>query len=106
MENSSDYTSAQMTAAVLNGTGKLEGKAPLAHFTGRVPFWQLSQIEAMAQKAQKSRNSMLALVLEAGIEAIRSHLDEKTLGELRMLEGEATNELPATVKAAEAEEAF
>ncbi len=71
------------------------GSAVLVPLSTRIPVWQFNQIDAMAAKASKSRNAMVAIVLGVGIDEIRSHLDDETTRELQLLEGKASLSAPA-----------
>ena len=94
MPAKSDPTAAEMVAAVLSGSGQTSGRAVLVPLSTRVPSFLVARLDAMAAKSGKSRNSLVALVLEAGLESISSHLDERTKKELRKLEAEAYSDLP------------
>lgn len=93
LSESAEVTHAHGVALLLMGRGKSEGRAALGPLSARIPIWQLAQLDAMGAKAGKSRNAMVALVLQAGIAAIRSHLDETTSEELDELESEASAKL-------------
>lgn len=88
-----EHTEAQCVAALLNGTATSSGKAVLVPMSTRIPVHQVAQLEAMASKAGKTRNAMVALVLDAGLEAIRQHLDSATTKELKQLESDALSNL-------------
>ena len=48
----------------------------------RVPTTRAVQIDTMAQRATKSRNEMVNLIIEAGISAIYTHLPGETRHEI------------------------
>ncbi len=95
-ENAVEISHPEHVALLLMGQANSRGKAALTSLSVRIPVWQFLQLDAMAAKASKSRSAMVALVLQAGISAIHSHLDEKTLEELGHLEAEASLSRPQT----------
>lgn len=94
MKQFEEPNKAEFLAALLMGKAKSEGRAALVPLSVRIPVWQLAQLDAMASKSGKSRNSMVALLFSAGFDAVLSHLDQKTIDELGRLE--ASRGLPAT----------
>lgn len=59
------------------GTSMFKSTARATNF--RCPEHILAEVDAMGQLASKSRNAMLAFLLEAAIEEVRSTLDEETI---------------------------
>lgn len=90
---STEYTDAHLVAGLLNGTATSSGKSVLVPMSTRIPIHQVAQLEAMAVKAGKTRNAMVALVLDAGLAAIREHLDAATTKELKRLEADAMRDI-------------
>lgn len=65
----------------------------LVPLSTRLPINIVAQLEAMAAKSGKSRNSMVALLLDAGLESVKAHLDKDTLKQLKALESKSYEEL-------------
>jgi hypothetical protein len=59
------------------GTSRFMSTARATNF--RCPEHILAEVDAMGELAGKSRNAMLAYLLEAAIEEVRSTLDEATV---------------------------
>jgi uncharacterized protein (DUF1778 family) len=59
------------------GTSKYVSTARATNF--RCPEHVLSEVDAMAELAGKSRNAMLVYLIEAAIEEVRSTLDDTTI---------------------------
>ena len=59
------------------GTSKFSSLARATNF--RCPEHLLAEVDAMAEMAGKSRNSMTVYLVEAAIEEVRATLDEETV---------------------------
>jgi hypothetical protein len=79
------------------GTSRFMSAARATNF--RCPEHILAEVDAMGELATKSRNSMLAYLLEAAIEEVRSTLDDDTIHRLNA----ATSERLAQFHAHDAE---
>lgn len=69
-------TKAQQIAAVIGGTGTSTLKAVARPVLLRLPETDLSELDAMAKLADKSRNAMAVYLLQIGLEAVRNELSE------------------------------
>lgn len=87
-------------ANMLSGNGTHTLKATVRAVAYRCPVHLLGTVDAMAAKANKSRNAMLNLLVEAGVDAVRNELSDEVALELSATEygyvqallGDASNE--------------
>lgn len=82
-------TMGEVIAGMFEGRATASSSAQLAPLSGRVPVYVMAKLDAMATRASKSRNAMLNLVIEAGLQAIEEHVSEEVREELRFLESDA-----------------
>lgn len=79
---------ADQAAAIVEGRGKGEYIGITKIITIRLPLPIAVQVQALAQKSGKSRNSTIGMLLEVAIEAVRERLDASTIQELQEFEQE------------------
>lgn len=75
-------TKAQHLASVIEGKGKSEYVAVARPVLLRLGEHQLAEVDAMAKLSGKSRNAMVAHLLDAGIEEVRQAMDDEALSTL------------------------
>ena len=98
MRINEEVTQADHVAGVISGTGKNIMKAASHSVSYRVPMHLLVTVDAMAAEAKKSRNAMLNMLVQVGIDEVREKLDQDvaerlTIGEAQafaVLRGEST----------------
>lgn len=78
-----EITRAEQTAAILEGRGESSFMGATTVISVRLPVIQEAEIQAFAKKANKTRNAMISILLDVGMEAVRSHLSEETAEEIR-----------------------
>lgn len=76
---------AEMAASTIANTGKSFSKGELVPVSLRLPSWMMSELDAMAAHSKQSRNQVINLVLAAGVEAVKLHLDASVLLKLEHL---------------------
>lgn len=82
-------TMGEIVAGMFEGRSTAYSSAQLAPLSGRIPVYVMAKLDAMATQAGKSRNAMLNLVIEAGLQAIEAHVSDEVREELRFLECDA-----------------
>jgi predicted DNA-binding protein len=82
-------TEAQMLAAVIAGNGEITHAGSLRGISFRMPVITIARVDAMAQKASKSRNQMLNMLLDVGIDAVYEHFTQEQIEELQDREARA-----------------
>jgi hypothetical protein len=79
-------TLAQELASAIEGTGTIAAwNAASLQRSFRLPASTLFQVENVAAKINHTIPSALALIVEAGLEAVSQHLDADKAGELRRI---------------------
>jgi hypothetical protein len=73
---------AEMAASVIAKTGKHDARGELVPTSLRIPSWVMCELDAMAAHSGQSRAQIINLVLGAGLEAIKVHLDIALVTEL------------------------
>jgi len=79
-------TKSQQVAAVIGKTGKFSAISAAKAVSYRVPIHTLARVDAMAEQAGKSRNSMLNLLLEVALDQVGSELSEAVFQEVQSRE--------------------
>jgi len=83
--NTEVISKAELAASVIAKLGKTDTKGEFVSTSVRVPSWVLAELDAMAAHSGQSRSQVINLVLGAGFEAIKVHLDTALLSELEQL---------------------
>jgi predicted DNA-binding protein len=73
-----EMTQAEIVAAMVSGTAEAQSEAMVKMISQRVPIMTLARAEAMAKRAKKSRNAMINLLLETGLDNVESLLANTT----------------------------
>ncbi|MCT6721775.1 hypothetical protein [Acidovorax sp. K2F] len=79
---------ADQAASVIEGRGKSEYVGLSKVISVRVPVILAAQVQALAHKSAKTRNSTVTTLLEVGLEEVRERLSEETLKDLVEIEQE------------------
>jgi len=75
MSEVEEVTNTQHVAAMVSGHATGSSIALVKTISYRLPISLLGPVDAMANKAKKSRNAMLNLLLQVGIDEVRRQLD-------------------------------
>jgi tyrosyl-tRNA synthetase len=86
-------TTAEEVVALLHGTAEKWSQAETRPVLSRIAVYRLAQIDAMAAMAKKSRNAMVNMLLEVGLDSVQSLVDLEVAGGLVELEAEAMGKL-------------
>jgi hypothetical protein len=86
MIKTNEPTEAQIVASIINGTGKSETVASMRTISARVIVTTLARVDAMAQKAGKSRNEMLNMLLDVACNEVYNNLESDVIQELQARE--------------------
>lgn len=90
MRINEEVSQAQHVAGIISGTAKTSSTASVKSVAYRAPVHLLAAVDAMAVHAKKSRNAMINLLLQVGIDEVRENLDQQDVIEkLSALEFEA-----------------
>lgn len=73
-----EVSMADMTAAVIEGTGNIGMNAVVKQISYRAPISTLAKVDAMAAQAGRSRNYMLTRLLDVGVDAVSKSLSDET----------------------------
>lgn len=90
-----EVTSADMVAAAIERTGTSRMAAVVQGVHYRAPLTTLARVNAMAKRAGKSRNSMMTMLLNVGLEQVQLSLGKKVAREVSKMEVEELSELMA-----------
>ena len=80
---------AEHAAAVLSKSADTFIKGELVPTSLRVPAWIMAKLDALATHSGKSRNYVVNLVLDAGLDSILSNFEPETLEQLDFLARDA-----------------
>lgn len=86
MKKTSGPSEAQVLADLINGEAKVETIASQRAISARINLMTLARVDAMAQKAGKSRNDMLNMLLDVGCEEVYQHLPSPAVEDLQARE--------------------
>ena len=89
MKINDEVTQADHVAGIISGTGKNSLRASAYAVSYRVPMNLLAAVDAMAAESKKSRNAMLNLLVEVGIDEVREKLDQDVAERLMVQEAKA-----------------
>jgi predicted DNA-binding protein len=81
-----DVSAADQLAAVVAGTGISASSSVARAISYRVPVSTLSRVDALAAKSGKSRNAMLNLLVNVGLEEVFVRLSQDDFREVQSLE--------------------
>ena len=65
---------ADLVASVVSGTGSKSSASVVRALSYRVPVHTLALVDALSQKSGKSRNAMLNMLVDVGLEEVISRL--------------------------------
>ena len=82
-------TQAEHVANVISGTGSSGNMHAAKALVYRCPINILVVVDSMASQAKKSRNAMINLLLQVGIDEVRENLDVSTIEKLSIAEAES-----------------
>lgn len=87
-----EVTNTEHVAAMVSGNGTSNLIAAVKVVAYRIPVHLLAPVDAMAAKAGKSRNAMLNLLVQVGIDEVRNQLSDEvaeslTVGEAKAFSG-------------------
>lgn len=77
MDDTSLPSKADEVASVISKVGSMTTSSVVKTISYRISVSDLARIDAMASEAGKSRNAMLNLVLDVGLEAVQRKLPPK-----------------------------
>lgn len=84
---------ADIAASEVESRGKTTYIGSTKLISIRVPAHLITQAQALASISSKSRNAMIAALLEIGIEEVRDRLEPETIHELDQIEAELSQAL-------------
>lgn len=93
LKENSQVSAAEMVASIVVGAGSSINIAAVRSVSYRVPVSMLARVDALAEKSGKSRNAMLNLLVDVGLEEVLSLLSENDFQELQSREMMAIQEL-------------
>jgi len=76
-------SAAQHAAGILEGTAKTTYSGVTKVISVRMPSLLLAELQGFAHKSGKSRNSVIATLLEVGLEEVKKHASPQALEELK-----------------------
>lgn len=82
-------TRAEQIAGVMAGNGVAEYWGQTKNIAYRCPWHLMPVLDSMAEVAGKTRTAMLTILLQVGIDEVRSKLDMKTAERLTIAEAKA-----------------
>lgn len=90
MRINEEVSQAAHVAGILAGTNTNAMTAAVRPVAYRAPVHLLAVVDAMAAHSKKSRNAMINLLLQVGIDEVRENLDQQDIIEkLSVLESQA-----------------
>lgn len=92
MDEIENITRAQHAAAILEGRGTTEYIGATKVISVRLPMTLEARVQAFAHKSGKTRNGMIAELLEVGLEEVSKHLEDATLEDINELMVERFND--------------
>jgi len=81
-------TAAEHAAQIVEGLGKSTYTGATKVVSVRFPYHLGSQVQALANKSGRTRNATITMLVEVGLEEIRSRLKPETLDELQAIQHE------------------
>lgn len=89
MVSTNEVSAAQIVASVVSNSGEHFSSMAVKPISFRVPLHTLARVDALAGKGNKSRNAMLNMLLDVGLEEVLRHLPENTFEEIQSRESHA-----------------
>ncbi|MDO8291229.1 MAG: hypothetical protein Q7T44_18620 [Parvibaculum sp.] len=86
MEELIEVSAADALASIVSGTGKSTLKAVVHPVSYRAPVHLLARVDALAAKSGKSRNAMINLLVDVGLEEVLSRLSDDDFEEVQSRE--------------------
>lgn len=86
MPKTTEPTQAEILAALVSGTGKIEVVAAQRAISARIDLTTLARVDALAQQGKKSRNEMINMLLDVGCDEVYHHLKTDVIAELQSRE--------------------
>lgn len=86
MDEIEDVTTVDHLTAVIEGTAKQTTMAATKPVHYRCPVSSLARVDALAAKAGKSRNAMMTMLLDVGIEEVFARLSQGAIEEIQSRE--------------------
>ena len=83
--NENEVTQAEITASIIEGKGNSSYIGATKVISLRLPVFLEAEIQAFAHKSGKTRNGMVAMLLQTGIEQVKQHLSDEVLEEIQGL---------------------
>lgn len=83
--NENEVTQAEITASIIEGKGNASYLGATKVISLRLPVFLEAEVQAFAHKSGKTRNGMVAMLLQTGIEQVKQHLSEEALAEIELL---------------------
>jgi len=96
-----EVTNTEHVAAIISGNATANSVAVVKVVAYRIPITLLGSVDAMAKKSSKSRNAMLNLIVQVGIDEIRKQLSDDVAENLMLAESEAFSVLLGDVSSSE-----
>ena len=72
-------------AGIIEGRAKTEYMGSTKVISVRLPLTLEAEVQAFAHKSGRSRNAMISILLEVGMEEVRKHLSDETAEEIQLL---------------------
>ena len=76
---------AEHAAGIIEGRAKTEYMGSTKVISVRLPLTLEAEVQAFAHKSGRSRNAMISILLEAGMEEVRKHISDETAEEIQLL---------------------
>ena len=89
MVDISEVSAAEMVASVVSNNGEQFSSMTVKPISFRFSIHVLARVDALASKGNKSRNAMLNMLLDVGLEEVLRHLPENTFEEIQSRESHA-----------------
>ena len=83
LEDGEVIREAEHVAALIEGNATTNFVGATKVISARLPLHLLADLEAFAEKSGRSRNAMLAMLLDVGLEEVRAGLKPKTVKEIQ-----------------------
>ena len=93
MRINQEVSQAEHVAGILAGTSSQKSIAAVRPVAYRAPVHLLAVVDSMAAHSKKSRNQMLNLLLQVGIDEVRDNLDEDVIEKLSIAEAQILSDL-------------
>lgn len=85
-------TAADHAAGIFEGTGNSTYIGMTKVISVRLPLLQFVNLQALAHKSGKTRNSTIVTLLDVGLEEVESRLSPETLSQVEVLKAELFDE--------------